>query len=250
MRYKVQFTADQAYVDLLEQARDLLSPQIPDRDLARVQQLAIEALMEKLSRRKYAATSRPRRAEPSATQHAPGLNDPSSSLSSNGMHTNATISAPKAAEAGDDAPRNTANRRSHDETEQGIGDPAPIAGQVVSGERQSTVKSSRLEKHTRRTRHLPAALRRAVWERDGARCTYVDARGVRCTETARLEFHHEHAHALGGPASVANICLRCRPHNDLAAERDFGRGFMERKRRGKAALDVVARDEGQWHGGG
>jgi hypothetical protein len=47
MRYKVQFTADQAYVDLLEQARDLLKHQIPDRDLACVQRVAIEALLEK-----------------------------------------------------------------------------------------------------------------------------------------------------------------------------------------------------------
>jgi 5-methylcytosine-specific restriction endonuclease McrA len=245
MRYKVQFTADQAYVDLLEQARDLLSHQIPNRDLARVQQLALEALVEKLSRRKYAATNRPRRADPSPTQHPPVLNDPPSSLSSSGMHTNAAaFSAPEPADAGNDAPRSAPDRRSHGEAEQGIGDPAPIAGQVVSGERESTLESSRRETRTTHTRHLPAALRRAVWERDGARCTYVDARGVRCPETAKLEFHHEHAHALGGPASLANICLRCRPHNDLAAERDFGRSFMERKRRGESTQEAVTHGEG------
>jgi hypothetical protein len=244
MRYKVQFTADQAYVDLLEQARDLLSHQIPDRDLARVQQLAIEALIEKLSRRKYAATSRSRRADPGPTQRAPELDDPLSSLSSTRMHTHATISTLKAAETGNDAPRSAANRRSHDETEPGIGDPAPIAGQVVSGERESSVESLPPETRTTHTRHLPAALRRAVWERDGARCTYVDARGVRCAETAQLEFHHEHAHARGGPASLANICLRCRAHNELAAERDFGRSFMERRKRDKSTPDVVMRGEG------
>jgi hypothetical protein len=34
LRYKVQFTADQAYVDLLEQARDLLWHQLPNGELA------------------------------------------------------------------------------------------------------------------------------------------------------------------------------------------------------------------------
>jgi hypothetical protein len=71
-------------------------------------------------------------------------------------------------------------------------------------------------------RRLPAAVRREVWQRDGARCTFVDERGVRCRATAALEFHHEHAHALGGPSTAANLTLRCRAHNRLAAEHDFG----------------------------
>jgi hypothetical protein len=237
MRYKVQFTADQAYVDLLEQARDLLSHQVPDRDLARVQQLALEALMEKLSRRKYAAaTDRPCRADPGPTQRALVGSD---LQSSDGMHMHAaSVSTPKAAEAGN-APWSAPNRHGENETAQGTGDPTPTAGQVLSGELESSSTSSRLQTRTNHPRHLPAALRRAVWERDGARCTYVDARGVRCAETAKLEFHHEHPHALGGPASLANIRLRCRPHNDLAAERDFGQGFMARKKRGQSARQVV-----------
>ena len=40
------------------------------------------------------------------------------------------------------------------------------------------------------TRYLPAALRRAVYERDGGRCRYVDSKGKRCTARRRLEFHH------------------------------------------------------------
>jgi hypothetical protein len=45
---------------------------------------------------------------------------------------------------------------------------------------------------------------------------------VRCPSTAALEFHHEQAHALGGPSTRANLTLRCRAHNRLAAELDFG----------------------------
>jgi hypothetical protein len=38
-------------------------------------------------------------------------------------------------------------------------------------------------------RHIPAAVRRAVWQRDGERCGFVGRTG-RCRETAFLEFHH------------------------------------------------------------
>src|SRR5690606_3530023 len=55
LRYRVQFTADQEYVDLLERARDLLWHQLPNGDLAAIQRLALEALVEKLARRKCGA---------------------------------------------------------------------------------------------------------------------------------------------------------------------------------------------------
>ena len=72
------------------------------------------------------------------------------------------------------------------------------------------------------SRHIPASVRRAVWERDGARCTFTAPDGRRCAETARLELHHRIPYARGGPASEANITLLCQRHNGLEAERDFG----------------------------
>jgi 5-methylcytosine-specific restriction endonuclease McrA len=65
-------------------------------------------------------------------------------------------------------------------------------------------------------------VRREVWQRARGRCTFADERGVRCRATAALEFHHEHAHALGGPSAASNLTLRCRAHNRFAAEHDFG----------------------------
>jgi 5-methylcytosine-specific restriction endonuclease McrA len=79
-------------------------------------------------------------------------------------------------------------------------------------------------------RHIPAALKRAVWKRDQGRCTFVDSRGCRCRETGLLEFHHEQSFAKDGPMTLENLALRCRPHNDLAAEQDFGREHMRRKK--------------------
>ena len=73
-------------------------------------------------------------------------------------------------------------------------------------------------------------MRRAVFERDGNRCTYLDANGTRCAETHRLEFHHLKPFALGGDHRPSNLTLRCTAHNALAAEEDFGRELVaERK---------------------
>ena len=40
------------------------------------------------------------------------------------------------------------------------------------------------------SRHIPAAVRRAVRERDQDRCRFLDVQGRRCIERHRLEFHH------------------------------------------------------------
>jgi 5-methylcytosine-specific restriction endonuclease McrA len=79
-------------------------------------------------------------------------------------------------------------------------------------------------------RHVPAGVRRAVWERDGGRCTFVSAAGHRCAARTRLEFDHVEPVARGGHASVNGVRLRCRTHNQYAAECEFGAGFMSRKR--------------------
>ena len=60
----------------------------------------------------------------------------------------------------------------------------------------------------------------------------MDSRGCRCRETGWLEFHHKQSFAKGGPMTLENLVLCCRPHNDLAAEQDFGREHMRRKKGG------------------
>ena len=72
-----------------------------------------------------------------------------------------------------------------------------------------------------RSRHIPAAVKRAVWKRDGGRCAFVGSRG-RCNERGFLEFHHVVPFAAGGKADAANISLRCRAHNGYEAELFFG----------------------------
>jgi len=65
-------------------------------------------------------------------------------------------------------------------------------------------------------------VKRAVWYRDRGQCAFVSRSGVRCGEEEYLELHHIQPHALKGPATVANIALRCRRHNVYEAEVIFG----------------------------
>jgi hypothetical protein len=81
-----------------------------------------------------------------------------------------------------------------------------------------------------RGRHIPANVRRAVFERDGGRCSFVDERGERCRETHCLEFHHRQPFGKQGPHTVENVTLHCSSHNALAAEFDFGPEHMAERR--------------------
>jgi len=77
------------------------------------------------------------------------------------------------------------------------------------------------------SRHVPAEVRRAVFLRDLGRCSFVGTDGRRCQERGFLEFHHLRPYAVGGEATVENIQLRCRRHNDYEARAYFAHGHPE-----------------------
>jgi hypothetical protein len=109
------------------------------------------------------------------------------------------------------------------------GDPATIIERaltmlVAQLERAKTAATSRPrpDRTTAGTgRHVPAAVRRTVWARDGGRCTFVGTEG-RCQEAGRLEFHHVTPFARGGRTDATNLALRCRAHNVYDARLAFG----------------------------
>jgi len=72
------------------------------------------------------------------------------------------------------------------------------------------------------SRDLPRHVQRDVCQRDGDQCAFVSRDGHRCTERTFLEFHHILPYAKGGLATVENISLRCRRHNQYEAELVFG----------------------------
>lgn len=111
----------------------------------------------------------------------------------------------------------------------GVVRPSRQAAPLQEGNRRIRTKGSR---------HIPARIRRAVWERDEGRCTFVGAKENRCEARRHLEFDHVVPVALGGVASIGGLRLRCRAHNQFEAERTFGREFMEdRRNKGRGPAD-------------
>ncbi len=88
------------------------------------------------------------------------------------------------------------------------------------------------------SRGIPAAIRRAVSQRDEGRCTYVSASGRRCGSRSFIEFHHVVPWAKSPRHHVDGITLRCRAHNQLEAERDFGQQHMARFKKPSAQISA------------
>jgi 5-methylcytosine-specific restriction endonuclease McrA len=146
-RFALQVTIGQETHDKLRRAKELLAHTVRSGDVAEVLDRALDALIEKLERRRFGATDRPR----------------------------ACRSAAKG-------------------------------------------------------RHIPAGVKRGVTRRDGGQCTFVSESGRRCEERGYMEYDHVIPVARGGRSTVANVRLRCRAHNQHAANRVFGSGFMDEKR--------------------
>jgi len=170
-RFLLQLTIGRDTQDKLRHAQELLGHRLPSGDIAQVLDRALDALIERLEKTRFAATARPRR----------------------------NASQPPSANP----------------------------------------------------RHIPARVKRAVWERDGGQCTFASEAGRRCPARKLLEFDHVEEVARGGQASVAGIRLRCRAHNQYGAERTFGAEFMRHKREEarcaadsrRAAMDAKAAEE-------
>ena len=97
------------------------------------------------------------------------------------------------------------------------------------------------ERVTRRRAHIPARVRRAVYDRDEGRCTFVGQTGHRCGSRFGLQLHHRHAWAHGGPDTAENLTVHCSSHNKHQADRD-GLGQPRRRRSAKArAFDPPSR---------
>ena len=65
-------------------------------------------------------------------------------------------------------------------------------------------------------RHIPAAVRRHVWQRDGGRCCYRDSlTGRRCASSHLLQIDHLLPVAQGGGPEQSNLELACFAHHRL-----------------------------------
>jgi hypothetical protein len=115
--------------------------------------------------------------------------------------------------------------------------------QLESRKCGATSQPRRAPRPAKGQRTVPAHVRRAVWDRDDGQCTFVSEAGKRCPSRRGLEFDHLDPVARGGEATVAGIRLRCRAHNQYAAECTFGVAFMQEKREQARAAVAVRQAE-------
>ena len=85
------------------------------------------------------------------------------------------------------------------------------------------------------SRHIPDAIKREVYARDGGQCTFQDDSGRRCAATSALEYDHIDGFARAPVHKAERIRLLCRAHNQHVAEKMYGRAFMDRARAPSAA---------------
>jgi hypothetical protein len=206
-RFCLRVTLSREARDALLRARALLLRSHATDDLGAVIERALSELCQRLEGKKFGKRNQPP-GKPTTQDHAPSA--PSTSL----RHApgNAPPSQTTPAQQAPSSPGSLTPASSEPEAP---ADPRP------------------------RSRYIPRPVRRAVAERDQYRCAYVSPDGHRCSETARLEFHHRQPYARGGESTVAGLELRCRLHNDLQARLDYGEAHMAAmKQARKGALGI------------
>jgi hypothetical protein len=187
----MQFTIGAEAHDNFRRLQALLRREFPDGDPGAIVERALALLLEKVEKTKLAAASRPR-----PTVIRSGTDSPTSGGSSGRPSRRPAVGQ--------------LNGPRRDWITADYGRPAPAGS------------------HT--TRYIPRDVKRAVWSRDAGQCAFQSAAGARCSERAFLEFHHIQPYARQGTATVTNISLRCRRHNQYEAELVFGPATRRLKR--------------------
>lgn len=234
--FRVVFTASEGMKQKLDRAQELCSHRVAPSDLPALLELALDSLIEREENRRYAvqpaktiATKRTHchRTSPPRTQQNGQAPDPLETA-------DAAVrpSGSKDAELHDNQPPQSSGKQDPDPVEAGS---QSSAGN--EGEGEASHHSSKPDAALRKSlpnaefsRYVPVAVRRAVWQRDGGQCAFVDDQGNRCTERRFLEVDHIVAHARGGAATTGNCRLLCRSHNQHWARVTFGDDFVERAR--------------------
>lgn len=116
----------------------------------------------------------------------------------------------------------TLRARKHGAVVRPRGQPPATSGPALTNPGPAPTHPASAHVSSNTSRRIPSDVRRAVWNRDGARCTFLAPSGYRCSTRGMLEFHHAEPFAVGGASSVENITLRCRAHNAHEARVGFG----------------------------
>jgi hypothetical protein len=213
-RYRLQVTLSRDGYDALRRAQELLSTADSSNDLAAVCELALTQLVERLEHRKFGKSKRPA-AEPSPKPEA------------------ALQSGDQGVAVGPTSIQRTPKEAAVTNTSEPVAIPdAGCASASTAEESAPQVGTGPSVRDTEnvqcRSRYIPAAVKRAVAERDNYQCFFVGADGRRCEERRHLQYHHDEVFARGGPSSVENLHLACAAHNRYRATLDFGDAWMRR----------------------
>ena len=94
---------------------------------------------------------------------------------------------------------------------------------------RATRKQRAVKRDEEQGRHIPLAIKDAVFKRDGGRCTFVGSNGRRCESKFLLQFdHYPIPYARGGPSTVNNLRLLCAEHNRHTAEQVYGKTTIKK----------------------
>jgi hypothetical protein len=217
-RFKIELTASAELVDQLERVRALMGYRDSGRRYQDVLGEALALLEKKLLKERFGvgAQARRRAAQPESGAPAPPRSAAEVARRAGPPEADTESTAPEVAGAG--GPLSGAVDQPGPD---GLGArPEPLAPAApVSGAVES--------EPTKATRHVPHAVRREVFERDGLQCAYVDPEtGRRCTER-RVEFQHHVPYGRGGAHSRENVSNYCRAHNQYAARQDYGPAHID-----------------------
>ena len=89
-----------------------------------------------------------------------------------------------------------------------------------------------VDEQSKRKASVPAKVKREVMNRDQGKCQWKVAEGGACGSTVKLEVDHVVPRGKGGPDTVDNCRILCRPHNLEAARRTYGDDVMDLFTRG------------------
>ncbi len=242
-RHALQITISTDLRDKLERARSLMSHRNRNGRYETIVDAAMDLLLAKLERERLGKTKRKsvRRASTTASTQpaspapsaeasssaapssaAPSSAAPSSAAPSSAAPSSATTSPPTSATT--DAPSRGAAAPSIPSSASTSSSSLPSSRSVAATEVEARRRAT-----SAKSRSIPRAVRREVFERDGEQCSFVSKAGVRCDARAYLELDHIHPKAFGGIEAASNLRVLCVTHNRLAAERVFGRDHIRRK---------------------
>jgi hypothetical protein len=227
MLHRVSFTATDDFVTDLTRVKETMAREFPEGDLLTIFHAGLKLLLEKQAKRE-ARVRHPRSTAPTGSC-AEAKDEPCRKPISKTLKR---LSSSEAAE------------RASTEVDSGINEPnaSPLCSEEERPSSSEDVSSAMAPENTSAANdnadersavipgpaYIPAAVRRAVWERDGHCCQWKLGSGGICGERKFLELDHIVPRALGGPSTVENLRVLCSVHNRLAAQQVFGAAKIER----------------------